>query len=307
MKFLLMIGLLAAVPGGCKQKGDSQEEIPFSANQCRVLPPFVTRLGFDKNKSAFSTSDNKKMGLLLIEVNDPNDTSANSRRVHQHPSWKSAGWLAPIQLDNRGNIFVGPAPLINVFNNPTDKQNQLQKVDGVTGEMKMFVDLPKGDAVNEQNAFGILGLTFFCEAGTLYASSVSGSSRSKEAGGIYCIDPETGDIKDQLDGVDAFGLGICNIEGKHKLYFGKARNGDIFSITLTAGGKFADKPQKIASIEGLGPRGDDKVKKIVFSPRGEMMVEGYEFNFNLIAPTEKQTTQYRFRYNPNSGQWDFMR
>jgi hypothetical protein len=61
------------------------------------------------------------------------------------------------------------------------------------------------------------------------------------------------------------------------------------------------------SLEGLGPRGDDKAKKIVFTPKGEMNIEGYEFGFNLIAPTEKQVTNYLFRYNPNTENWIFVR
>jgi hypothetical protein len=304
MKICIAI-LLAALLTGCKEQ--KEEEVEYSANQCKRQPAFVSKMGFNPGRTAFSTSDSKKMGLLMMEIINPNDTSANGRRIYQHPSWKSAGWLAPIQIDHQGNIFLGPAPLVNVLYNQPDKQNQLQKVDVNTGEMKVFADLAKGDEVNEQNPFGILGLAFYCDNPSLYVSSVAGSSRSKEAGRIYRVDPETGNVKDQLAGVDAFGMGFSSIEGKRKLYFGKARTSEVYSIGLTAKGDFIGTPKRVLSLEGLGPRGDDKAKKITFTDKREMVIEGYEFNFNLIAPTEKQLTQYTFRYNPNEEKWVWVR
>jgi hypothetical protein len=35
-----------------------------------------------------------------------------------------------------------------------------------------------------------------------------------------------------------------------------------------------------------------------------MLLFGIEFNFNLIAPTEKQEMVYRFRYNIQKDSWD---
>ena len=283
----------------CGQK--QAEETEFLSNECRKWPAFATKAGFPAGpNSAFSTSEKKKMGLLLIGIS--NDTGG--RKMYQHPSWTTGGWLAPIQLDNYVNLFTAPAPVVNVLKNAPDSQNVIYKVDGATGEMRLFTSLGEPAKTENQNPYGIMSLCYLCESDLLYVATVAGSTRTKEAGGLYCIDAATGKVKDKLMGFDPFGTGICYIEGKRKIYFGKARTSEIFSVELTASGKFSGKPQLVVSLDGLGPRGDDKAKKIRFTTKGEMIVEGYEFNFNLIAPAEKQTTNYYFRYNANNEKWN---
>lgn len=299
MKTTCHIVLILLLLGGCKS--ETAEDVDFQAKECKKQPPFIRNAGFNPSRSAFSTSDKKKMGLLLMEINNPRDT--NGIRYYQHPSWKTGGWLAPIQLDDKGNLFTAPAPFVNVLNNPGNKQNIIYKVDGVSGVMEKFSELPQTEKPNLDNPYGILSMTFMCETGRIFASSVAGSSRYKEAGGIYSVDAVSGAVKDRLTGYDAFGLGISYMEGKRKLYFGRARTSEIYSVGLTAKGNFAGKPELCLSIGGLGPRGDDKAKKISFNAKGDMKVEGYEFNFNLIAPTEKQSTYYYFRYNANGEKW----
>lgn len=285
--------LMAVVLTCCGKK--KAEEADFQTNECRQWPAFATGVGFPGGAgSAFSTSDKKHIGLLLVHTGDT--------VFYQHPSWKKAGWLAPIQLDKYGNLYTAPAPFINVLNNPTDSQNIVYKVDKITGEMTAFASLPVPGKTNNQNPYGILGLCYLCEQDLLYVSSVGGSTREKEAGGIYCLNAE-GKIKDRITGFDAFGIGICYIEGKRKLYFGKARSSEIYSVPLTAKGEFAGTPELAVSLEGLGPRGDDKAKKIRFSAKGDMIVDGFEFNFNLIASTEKPSTTYYFRYGVNTEKW----
>lgn len=288
--WFLLLGIVFTCCG--KKKAEDTE---FLSNECRKWPAFATGVGFPGGAgSAFSTSDKKHMGLLLVHTGDT--------IMYQHPSWKKAGWLAPIQLDKNGNLFTAPAPFINVLNNPLDSQNIVYKVDNMTGEMTVFASLPVPGKTNNENPYGILGMCYLCENDLLYVSSVGGSTREKETGGIYCIDAG-GKIKDKLTGIDPFGIGICYIEGKRKLYFGKARTPEIYSVPLNAKGEFAGSPELAVSLDGLGPRGDDHAKKIRFSPKGDMIVEGFEFNFNLIASTEKQTTMYYFRYGTNTEKW----
>jgi hypothetical protein len=278
------------------------EEVDYVPNECRKWPPFALRAGFPAGSgSGLKTSDKKHMGLLLVHTGS---TSGND--YYQHPSWVKAGWLAPVQLDNRGNLFTAPAPFINVLKNPADSQNLVYRVDAETGVMDVFAQLPPPGNTDNENPYGVLGLCFMCEKELLFAATVAGSTRTKENGGIYAIDATSGKIHDQLTGIDPFGIGISYIEGKRKLYFGKARTPEIFSVDLNSSGHFAGEPQLVLSLEGLGPRGDDKAKKIAFTAKGEMLVDGYEFNFNLIAPTEKQTTQYLFRYGANTEKWVFV-
>lgn len=276
------------------------EEVDYSDNNCKSQPAFVKNIGFDPNRSAFSTTETRQMGLILLEK----DLAGQVRR-YQHPSWKMAGWVGPIQVDPQGNCFVGPLPVVTMLDNPTAKQNIVYKVDGGTGEMKPFAELPVSDSLSPVNPYGILGFAFLCESNTLYVSSVSGSDRHTQRGCIYALDAATGKIIDKLPGMDVLGMGISYISGKRKLYFGSARTSDVYSITLTSGGKFSGDKKLEFSLADMGPRGDDKVRRIKFDKPGQMQVHAVEFNYNLTAPSEIQETIYNWYWNDDEKKWVF--
>jgi hypothetical protein len=116
-------------------------------------------------------------------------------------------------------------------------------------------------------------------------------------GHIYVIDIASAKIIDEINNVDAMGMGISYSEGKRKLYFGIGRSSDIFSITLNKKGEFSGDMQPVFSLVGLGARGDDKVRKIRTDAVGKLLISGMEFNYNLVAPREKQETNYKLVYN----------
>ena len=263
---------------------------------CTKSPSFVSKLGFT-NQAALSTSANRIKGLVIIE---------QGKQPYQHESWKIAGNLAPIQLDKDGDIFVSPAPMINVLDNPFTEQNTIHKIDSNSQEMKPFAKLPTMANATEQNPYGILGLGYDCETSSLYASSVSGSTRTSEVGKIYQIDSTNGNVKATLENIDAFGIGVFNSAKGKRLYYGLARNPEVWSIGLDDNGGFLSDSKREVSLEGFGQRGDDKARKIRFTSQNEMTVTGIEFNFNLIAPTEKQETIYSFRYNLTQDTFSFL-
>jgi hypothetical protein len=282
-----------------------EEEVEFQTNDCKSQGAFIKKVGFDPTRSALSTSENRKMGLQLIQFNAAGDTSNGGKKIYQHPSWKTAGWLGPILIDPQGNCFVGPIPVINLLDNPPAKQNIIYKVDAKSGEMKSFLELPVADSISVTNPYGILGFTYLCESNTLYVSTVQGSTRQKEAGFIYAIDAASGKIIDQITNTDALGMGISYITGKRKLYFSSTRTCDIFSVSLTKEGKFNNHPSLELSISNLGPRGDDKARRIKFDKAtGYMQVYAIEFNYNLTAPTEKQESIYNFSWNNDTQSWE---
>lgn len=277
-------------------------KVEFRANSCKGSPPFVKRVaGFNTPKSYFSTSEIRTMGLVLIE--NAGTADKPSLKYYQHPSWKQAGWLSPIQLDNAGNVYTSPAPFINVLDNPAERQNTIYKVDAATGEMSRYLQIPLPDSLNINNPFGVLGLIYYCEGNILYASTIAGSDRYVIRGGIYAIDVKTKKIIDRLPAVDAIGMGISYVTGERRLFYGTGRNSDIFSIQISANGKFIGKPQLAFSLAGLGPRGDDKVRRIRSDANGNLLVYGIEFNYNLIPPREKPESLYEFVYYPDQKQW----
>ncbi len=281
----------------------NEEVVDFDANNCKKNPPFVKTMGFNASNSFFSTSDVKTMGLLLLQSDQPGNPNARITKTYQHPSWKKGGWLAPILVDDAGNIFTSPAPFINILNNPIVNNNTIYRVDGKTGVMEEFMRLPFADSINTQNPYGIIGMVYLCETGTLYVSSVAGSRLHEENGHIYAIDLKSKKIIDQITHIDAMGMGITYTTGKRQLFFGNGRNSDIKSVVLDAEGKFSGSPEFAFTLANLGQRGDDKVRRIRSDQTGNLMVHGIEFNFNLIAPREKQETVYKFVYDEETKKW----
>jgi hypothetical protein len=264
-----------------------------SIKDCRVMPSYVNSIGFDTQKAGFSTSENKNLGLCFVEFG----TGANkTNRVYQHKSWKKAGSLGPMLITETGDIFTAPIPTVNLYYNKPSEQNFLYKIDYKTQEMTQVASLPNLAASTPENPFGLMGLAYDCDTKVIYATSIAGSTREKENGRIFALDRQTYQILDTLNNIDCLGIGLVYIQGEKRLMLGKARNGSILSIGLSPEGKFVGSRRKELSLEGLGPRGDDIARKIRVLPDGSLQIQGVEFYFNLIAPTEKQETKYLFKF-----------
>ncbi len=275
---------------------------PGMANYCRTMPPFAINQGFSQ-QSYFSTSERQITGLVMIDGSE-----LRRGATYQHPSWTSAGSLGPIQLDGAGNAYVAPVPTINVLENAAGTQNTLYRVDGATGEMAPYATIPPVQEPDMTNPYGVLGLSYDCDVLSLYASTVAGSTRLAEVGQIVRVDATgaSGRIADAFTGVDAIAVVTWNgAEGK-RLLFGKARTSEIWSIALDGRGDFLGEPRLEFSLAGLGPRGDDKARRIVVDAADQLTVYGIEFSYNLIAPSEKQQTAYTFILDSASGQWTFV-
>ena len=296
----LILLMLVVVVASCAGKKD------LATNNCRHNPNFIRSLsGFNPSRSFFSTSEIKTMGLVLGE--NAGTADRPQLRYYQHPSWRTGGWLAPIQIDREGNIFTAPAPFISVLDNPVKNQNTLFKVDTHTGVMEEFMRLPFPDSLTTNNPYGIIGLAYLCDVGVLYVSTILGSDRFAVRGGIYAIDIKSRQVIDKHLGIDAMGMGISSVTGTRKLYFGNGRNSSIYSVPLTSNGKFDGSEIVEFSLDGLGARGDDKVRRIRTDDSGNLTVYGIEFNYNLIAPREKQETVYNFNYNSENKSWQLAK
>jgi hypothetical protein len=290
----LVVGILLAIYFPYEKPSEQTIERQIGGViECQGTPPFLRALGFGQ-KAAFSTSERKIQGLILIQ----------GERAYQHPTWRLAGRLAPITRDGKGNIFVAPAPTFDVWANKPEEQNKVYRVDGQTQEMKQFCDLPKAAPTTSQNPYGVLGLSFDCETDSLYVSSVFGSTRNEINGRIFQINSD-GKVLSQLEKTDAIGHAVFNSAKDKRLYFGQARTSEIWSIALDEKGNFSGEARKEISLENLGPRGDDRARRITFS-RNRMTVFGIEFSFNLRSPTEKQNTTYHFFYDEAKGAWSYV-
>ncbi|HQS56073.1 MAG: hypothetical protein B7Y15_11695 [Bacteroidetes bacterium 24-39-8] len=279
---------------------------------CQKEPAFIAHYGIDPLWSALSTSEKHKMGLVLVELiktGTEAKPSPNSfrGRIFQDSSWKKAGWLSGICLDAAGNVYTIPAPLVSVLDNPPQNQNSIFRVDAQSGIMQKWLQLPLKKYESGNSPFGLMGISFDCTSGTLFAASIAGSKRFQEKGIIYAIEAVNKKLKDSLVGIDAIGLTLYfDPVGKKRLLFGKARTGEIWSVMVDKNARFLKKSlQKELSLEGLGPRGDDKARKIRFT-NGILSINGIAFNYNLQASSEKPETVYDFKWNQVTKKWELV-
>lgn len=295
MRTLLFIFLFALAAMGLSAQ---------TIQDCRLFPGYLNKAGFDYKRAYLSTTERTKMGLNYIQAPK---SEGDSARFWSHPSWKKAGWLGPMIITEKGEIWVAPVPLVNLLHNKPEEQNFLWKADAQSGELKIAIRLPHPDTIYaHQNPFGLLGLAYDCDNHTLYASSVSGSNMQKELGVVFAINLNTGKIIDQLDSLDVMGIGVGYIGGEKRLLMGATRTGRVWSVKLGADGRFETDRRLEFAIDDLGPRGDDKARKIRFNNDGTWLINGTPFYYNLTAPSEKQESKYTFRHFPEMG-WRLMR
>lgn len=302
---LLLIGRLAAFLFSCEEEMTKQEIAQIGMTPCKSTAPFVQRTGLNPRYSGFSTSESAIKGLVLVQFPlNPQDTAG--KRTWQDPSWQQYGWMGSITTDKVGNAYTAPLPKVNTLDNPLSKMNRIYKVDANTGKMDVFTVLPAADTSNGVVSFAVLGVYYDCHGDKIYASTVAGSTRDEERGVIYVIDPKDGKIVDEWEAGDAMGLFVGGATGEKRLYYGSARTSDVYSIELSKAGEFRGKSRKELSLDQLGPRGDDKARRIRLDARGNLLVFGVEFNYSLAAQSNKPETIYKFGYNQNEKKWEHI-
>ncbi|HHB90445.1 MAG TPA: hypothetical protein ENK60_03985 [Anaerolineae bacterium] len=267
---------------------------------CVHRPAFVSRLNLG-DRILIGTNLKGYTGLTLSA-----QQSDGRVAVYQHPTWDDAGHLAAYALDKDGNIYVAPAPFVSLENNPLEEQNNIYKIDTNTGVMSLFIKLPWAQPPNTTNPYGVMGLTYDCDTHSLYASSVAGSTYDEEMGRIFQIDLAAVSIVSQLEGIDAFGLGVYRgVLGK-RLYFGSARNSSIRSVALDETGALnAEQRLEFRLLQAPGGQ-DERAKKIQFPKRDEMLIKAIQFNYTLRAASDFQQHNYTYRYVPAKDVWEFV-
>jgi hypothetical protein len=308
--YIALFGIVAVLAiGGAlvwlnMQSGSQTTEPPLApswnvglVNECRGTPKFpIEKLGFSR-AVVFSTSERLNKGLELIEPG-ADGTLENAKR-YQHPSWTMGGYLGTFVVDSQGNVYVAPSPRISLIDNPPDKANILYKVDTQSGVMTEYLKLPSALPPSSENPYGILALTYDCDTNSLYVTSVMGSTRGKQVGRIYQINLETGQVVDQYDDIDTFGVAAFNLPTGKRLYFGSARTPEVYSIALDSKGNFWGQPRSEVTLNGAF----NKARRIDFNVRNQMQVRGIDFNFTLSATSEDRRTDYVFAYDDVNKKW----
>jgi hypothetical protein len=275
--------------------------------ECKARPQFISKIkDFDVSRSAVSTTELNHAGLVIIEMEQPQNPNSKRTKTYIHETWKMSGHAGPFTIDQYGNIYLVPAPKVNVLENPMKDQNKIFMVNSATGIMTELMNLPHlgPDLVNNpQNPFGLVGIYYDCQDYSIFASSLYGSLTNEENGMIYHIDPVNKKVISSKKGIDAFGIITYQMGPEKRLLYGSARTGDVYSIKINQTGVFEGTPRKEFTVDGLGVRGDDKVRKFRILNNGDLKVYGLEFYYNLTAPTEKPESEYVFRYIESTRTW----
>jgi hypothetical protein len=266
-------------------------------NGCVSQPGFIQTIGMGQ-KPIIGTSARGVMGFVVINP----DTGA----YYQDATWDDAGYLGPYAYTQDGDFYVSPVPLTSLEVNPPAEQNRIYRIASQSGEMALYLALPSVLPPSTGNPFGVLGLHYDCDTRSLYATSVSGSTPADEIGRVYRIDLDTGTVEDQLEQIDAFGVGVFNGIDEKRLYYGKARYSELYSISLDEQGNFVGEPRLEFSTSSL-PNGDNrKIRRIVFTRQNEMFLYAIDFDFTLRSSSVIETTRYQFTYDDQQGEWMFI-
>jgi hypothetical protein len=268
----------------------------FSAvTDCRGYPQFTPEYGF-RGGVIINTSLPERMGLILL---DP----AQEGKGFQHPTWVKAGNLGPFTADKDGNIYVGPVPRVSLADNPPEGANTIWRVDTTSAEMQPFLKLPAAAAPNERNPYGILGLAYDCDTGSIYASSVAGSGPASEVGRIFRgLDPATKRVVSQVEGIDALGILVARTPEGKRLYYGTARESLIYSVALDEHGAFVGEPRLEIDLADLGGDVNEKARRIDLDG-DTLKITVVPFTFTLAAGSESLQRHLVARYDAAKQVW----
>lgn len=280
----------------------AQEQLYTTNNTCLKIPSFVKKWGYMVSNTGFSTAEKNIKGLCLVTID-----SNQKRTIYQHNTWSKYGYLSSMCFDQNGNIYLIPIPFISMLNLEPEKMNKILVVNAKTGIMNEWLNLTSAKQETITNPYATMGIGFDCFDSTLTVATILGSKRKEERGKIYRIKVTTKKIIDSIMHTDAMSVAIQQQFGINKLFFGSSRDGKIYSYEINQNGKFKQESKKLEfSLQNLGPRGDDKARKIKFLKPDLVEVYGTAFNYNLQAISEKPETVYTFQYSLVSKRWILM-
>jgi hypothetical protein len=280
--------------------------VTSARNGCKAPPAFMRTLGFGA-RASLSTSERDVLGLAAVDF----DSSGKRIDMWQHPSWRSAGNLAAFALDQRGDVYVLPAPRVNLLDNPPAQQNRLYRIDGQTGALTLVLEFPVAAAVDQRNPYAGLGLGYDCDLDSLFLSSVAGSNYTTQKGKVFRVAlMPTPHIAATLSDIDAFAVTSVNSTDGPALLLGSARSSEVAYIALDASGDFPAgvRPSALLSLADVGPEGNDRARKIEIAADASVIIRGTRFAYNLAQPpAQDAATVYHFGFDQTQQRYSLQR
>jgi hypothetical protein len=310
LPWLALLMFIAGAWALSRQSPPPAKEAAFQAmaarNQCRGQPKFIAQLGF--KSPSISTAERDVIGLAVTNLRPDGSREA----FWQHPSWKASGALSAFAIDADGNIFVIPAPRVNLMDNPPELQNRIYKISTDDGVMSLLTEFPVAKKPDARNPFAGLGLSYDCADRALYVSSIAGSDAQTERGLVQRVvlqgAPRVETIYEGFDALSVLSVDLPNNE--RGLLLASARTPEVYGLRLNADGSrnVSTKAQALMSIRGIGPHGNERGRKldVNYDDKGAVVsVRGTHFAYNLAQPSaQAKAVVYRFRWKADKYQFE---
>ncbi|MCB9149010.1 MAG: hypothetical protein H6641_09640 [Caldilineaceae bacterium] len=269
------------------------------ANRCFAGPRFPQTLGFAAGQAYIGVSPGQYVGLFLADA-------SGSGRNYQDPSWDDAGNMGAFVYDGNGNVYLAPAPFMNLSVDRLDNQTKLYRIDTDSAQMTMLLELTAAAPPSPTNPYGLIGLFYDCDTNSLYVSSVAGSTGHDERGRLFQVDLQTNEVVSTVTDLDALGVGVYNGAGGKRLYYGSGRTTGIYSIALDNSGHFKGSPRLEFYLAAQAGGRNDKGARITFNPEGQMVVKGLDFPYTLSVERPVIYRDYSFRYAADGDAWELV-
>lgn len=274
---------------------------------CKQAAPFIQQLGFNQNQIAFSTSEKLYKGIVLIRFDNQNAIKNQNTKYYQDPTWDDFGYLSAITTDENGNTYVIPSPNVNNLYNPPEQQNTILRIDALTGKLEPFAKIPMDKLPHQKNPFGLMGIFYDCSSKHLIVSTIAGSDEQHELGKVCAVSIGSKEVKVILQERDIMGVALHLKEGVKTLYLGSARKPELYAVPVDENYKMLSQPLLEFSINGLEPRGDDRIKKIRFANDLTMLLTTTMFYYNLTAPSDTQQSRLQLTWDIQTKRWVLAR
>jgi len=275
----------------------------FAAEQgyysCARNPQFLSKTGLTQ-PVGIDTAQSRFPGVVIRELR-------GQQRVYRHPSWGLSGSVSATVRDELGNIYAIPTPNISLAENPMQMRNYIYRIDGETGEMSVFSELPASPKPSQINPFGTMGIAYDCSRRILYVSTIADSDYRTQKGAIYAINVNTKAVTPILRGRDVLGIEVFNTGKGKRLYFGDARSSSVYSFPITSDPHLNKQNIKHEfSLLNLKQGSSSQISKIRFSRRSDqylMRITNIDFDYRLLSNQTRQTRRYEFRFDQKSSSW----
>ncbi len=273
------------------------------SQSCKGIPKFLVTMGFDMSRSGFSSQEKKQIGVVAIEYRNPQNANSERTKSYQDPSWKVCGYAGTITTAKNGNTYVLPKANVNMLYNHPKDQNTIYVIDSYTGKMTSWYSIPMPKIPFEKNANGLMSSFYDCEMDELIVSTIAGSDYQNEIGKLYSININTKELQTLIENQDIMGVLSLRKESQKIILYGLCRKSEIWSVQVNNKNIPISKPKLEIDLSGLGPRGDDKARKMKQNPDGSIAIFGVPFYYNLTAPVQRQESIYIYQYNMIESKW----